>query len=52
MCKNTVAPIIVILGHLELDTEVSDASMETAESNDYRGMLINNRDANSVLAII
>jgi len=38
MCKNTAAPIIVMLGHLELDMEVSDTGMETTKSNDYRGM--------------
>ena len=48
--KNTVVPIIVILGHLELDMEVSDAGMETMEFDDCRGMSRNDRDANSVLA--
>jgi len=48
--KNTAAPIIAILGHLELDTEVSDAGMETAESDDCRGVSKKDRDANGVLA--
>ena len=48
--KNAAAPMIVMLGHSELDTEVSDAGMETAESNDCRGVSKKNRDANSVLA--
>ena len=48
--KNAVAPMIVMLGYPELDTEVSDAGMETAESNDCRGVSKKNRDANSVLA--
>ena len=39
--KNAAALMIVILGHLELNTEVSDISMETAESNDCRGISIN-----------
>ena len=34
--KNTEAPMIVILGHLELDIEASDAGMETTESDDYK----------------
>ena len=50
MYKNAAAPMIVMLGHSELDTEVSDAGMETAESNDCRGVSKKNRDANSVLA--
>jgi len=31
MCKNAAALMIVILGHSEINTEVSDASIETAE---------------------
>ena len=49
-CKNAAALIIAMLGHLELDTEVSDAGMKTAESNDCRGVSRKNRDANGVLA--
>ena len=48
--KNATAPMIVILGHLELDAEISDVDMETAESNDYRGLSKKDRDANGVLA--
>ena len=48
--KNAAAPIIAILGRLELDTEVSDADMETAESDNCRGMSKKNGDANGVLA--
>ena len=44
--------MIIILDHLELDTEVSDASMKTTESNDYRGRSRNDGDANGVLAAI
>ena len=50
VCKNAAAPIIAILGHPELDMEVSDAGMETAESNDCRGVSKKDRDANGVLA--
>ena len=42
--------MIVMLDYLELDTEVSDVGMETAESNDCRGLSKNDRDANGVLA--
>ena len=47
--KNAATPMIVILGHSELDMEVSDAGMETVESNDCRGMSRKDRDTNSVL---
>ena len=44
--------MIAMLGYPELDTEVSDAGMETAESNDYRGVSKKDRDTNGVLAVI
>ena len=50
--KNAAAPIIAMLGCLELDTEVSDTGIETVESNDCRGMSKRNKDTNSVLAAI
>ena len=50
-CKNAVAPMIVILGRSELDTEVSDVGMETTKSNDCRGESKKDGDANGVLAI-
>ena len=49
-CKNAAAPMIVMLGRPELDMEVSDAGMETAESNDCRGVSKKDGDANGVLA--
>jgi len=49
-CKNAAAPMIAMLGRLELDTEVSDTGMETAESDDCRGVSKKNGDANGVLA--
>jgi len=52
VCKNAVAPMIVILCHSELDMEVSDADIETVESNDCREVSRKNGDANSVLAMI
>ena len=48
--NNAAAPMIVMLGCSELDIEVSDAGMETAESNDCRGMFKKDRDANGMLA--
>jgi len=51
VCKNDTAPIIAMLGYPELDMEVSDAGMETTESDDCRGMSSKNRDANAMLAM-
>jgi len=50
VCKNVAAPMIVMLGRSELDTEVSDAGMETTESDDCRGVSKKDRDANGILA--
>ena len=50
--KNAAAPMIAMLGCLELDTEVSDAGMETPESDVCRKESKKNRDANGVLATI
>ena len=50
MYKNAVVPIIVILGHLELDMEVSDTGIKTTESGDYREMSRNDRYTNGMLA--
>jgi len=49
-CKNAAALMIAMLGHSELDTEVSDTGMETTESNDCRGVSKKNRNVNGVLA--
>jgi len=49
--KNAVAPIIVMLGHSELDMEVSDAGIETTESNYCRGVSRKDRDANGMLVV-
>jgi len=51
VCKNAAAPMLVMLGHPELDTEISDAGIETTESNDCKGLSKKDRDANSVLAV-
>ena len=50
MHKNAAAPMIAILSHPELDTEASDAGIEPTESNDCKGMSMNNGDTNGVLA--
>ena len=50
--KNTVAPMIAMLGYLELDMEVSDAGIETTESNDCIGMSRKDKDTDGVLAVM
>ena len=50
--KNAAALMIAMLDHSELDMEVSDAGIETAESDDCRGVSKKNRDTNGVLAAI
>ena len=50
MHKTAAALMIAMLGHSKLDMEVSDAGMETAESNDCKGMSKKDRNANGVLA--
>ena len=50
-CKNITALMIAMLDHLELDTEVSNADIETAESDEYRKMSGKDRDTNSMLAM-
>ena len=52
VCKNTTAPIIVILGCLEIDIKISDASMETIESNDCKEVSRDDRNTNGMLAIM
>ena len=42
--------MIVMLGYLELEIEILDVGMKTAESNNCRKVSRNNRDANGVLA--
>ena len=49
--KNATVLIIVMLGCLEIDIEVSDTGMETANSNDCREMSRDDRDANGMLAM-
>ena len=51
MCKKAAAPMIIMLDHSELDTEVSDAGMETTESNDCRVVSKKDGNANGVLAM-
>jgi len=49
--KNATVPIIVMLGHSEVDIEVSDTSIETVESNNYREVSEDNGDTNGMLAV-
>ena len=44
--------MITMLGRSKLDMEVSDTSMETAESDDCKEVSRKNRDANNILATI
>jgi len=44
--------MIMMLGHSELNTEVSDAGMKTVESDDCRGVTRRDGDANGVLAMM
>ena len=48
--KNAAAPMIVMLGRLELDMEILDAGMETTESDSCRGVSKKDGDANGILA--
>jgi len=41
-----------MLGRPELDIEVSNAGMETVESDDCRGMSKEDKDANGILAMM
>ena len=50
MYKNTAVSMIVMLSHLEVDIEILDVGIETAKSDDCRGVSKNNRDANDMLA--
>jgi len=49
-CKNAAAPMMVILGYLEIDTKVSDVDIKTAESGDCREVSKNDGNANGILA--
>ena len=50
MYKNAVVPMIAMLGHFELDMEISDAGMKSVESDDSREMSRKDGDANGMLA--
>ena len=50
--KNAAALMIVMLGHLELDMEISNAGMKTAESDDCRELSRDNGDTNGMLAVM
>ena len=44
--------MIAMLDHLELDIEVSDAGIETTESDNCREVSRKDRNANGVLAVM
>ena len=48
--KNAVTPMIIMLGYLELDTEISDTDIKTMKSNDCREISRIDGDANGMLA--
>ena len=52
ICRNTIVPMIAILGCSEIDKKVLDVGIETVESDNCKEVLENNRDANSILAVI
>ena len=49
---NAAAPMIVMLGHSEINMKIFNTNIKTMKSNDYRKVSENNRDTNSILAII
>ena len=51
-CMNAVVSMIAMLGHSEINTEVSNASIETAKSNSCREISGNDRNTNIILAIM
>jgi len=50
VCKNAAALMIAMLGHLEIDIEVSDTDIKTTESNNCREVSEDDGDANNILA--
>ena len=49
---NTIVLMIVMLGYSEINTEVSDTSIEIIESDDYREVSENNEDEDGILTMI
>ena len=49
---NATASIIVMLDYSEVDIEALDIGIETIESNDYREISGDDRDADSMLTMI
>ena len=52
ICMNAVIPMIVMLGHSEIDIEISDIDIETVESDNCREISIDDRNINGVLTAI
>ena len=51
VCKNTVVIIIVMLNCSEINIKISDTSMKTTDSDDYREILGDDEHTNGVLAM-
>jgi len=49
--KNATALMIAMLGCSEIDTEISNTDVKTADFNDYREISRDDGDANSMLAV-
>ena len=49
--KNATAPMIAMLDCSEIDAEISNTGVETADFNDYREISRDDGDANGMLAI-
>ena len=52
MYKNTTAPMIAMLGCLEVNTKISNIDVKTVGSNNYKEVLEDNRDTNCILVVI
>ena len=52
MYKNVTALMIAMLGHWEINMEVSSTGIETTEFNNYKEMSEDDRDTNGMLATI
>ena len=50
-CKNTTESMMAMLGCLEIDIQVLDTGMETAEFNNCRKISKDNGDVNGILAM-
>jgi len=49
MYKNIAVSMIIILGHLEVDTKILNIDMKIIRSNNYKELLDDDENVNSVL---